>query len=198
MKMPGLLRRKPRLTDTSFLLIRGRIDDALCRRILRAALALQKRDIDRLHLLLTSAGGSMRAATDLYHALRAMPYEIVSWNMGIVGSAANIVYLAGSVRVTVPEGRFLLHPASKSFAPTEKLREDDLEKALNVVREQQDIFRNIVTRETGMSEEDFLRLREKETLIGPDEAVRLGLTHEIDMPRITPKATVLRFLEGER
>lgn len=197
MKMPRLLRRTQNATSVSFLMIRGRIDDKLCRRILRASLGLQQRGISRMHLLLSSNGGSMRAATDLYHALKAMPYEIVSWNMGMIGSAANLVYLAGSVRVTVPEGRFLLHPASKSFPSSQRLRENNLERALSTVREQQEIFQSIVERETGMSHDQFMELRGGERLIAPEEALQLNLAQEIDMPRITHKTTVLRFLEGD-
>src|SRR6185437_16671946 len=60
-------------------------------------------------LCLSSNGGSTEQAFYAYEILRAMPVQIHTVNLGIVHSAANIIFMAGENRTASPESYFLFH-----------------------------------------------------------------------------------------
>jgi ATP-dependent protease ClpP protease subunit len=79
--------------------------------------------IDVVHLSVNCAGGRQLVAVGLYHQLRAMPFRLVTHNIGVVGSAAWPLFLAGSTRVAVPGSTFFIHPSYVDIpTPTERTR----------------------------------------------------------------------------
>ena len=77
--------------------------------------------VQNLHLLLTSSGGSLQEAFALYHLLKSIPLSVSTYNIDIIESAANIVFLAGRQRYCCKESRFMFHAVegtiSGSLAP---------------------------------------------------------------------------------
>lgn len=63
----------------------------------------------RLHLMLSSPGGSVFHGLTIYNFLRGIPLETYTYNFGSVDSIGVVVYCAGSVRFSVPHARFLIH-----------------------------------------------------------------------------------------
>jgi ATP-dependent protease ClpP protease subunit len=68
------------------------------------------RDIHRVVLDVSSPGGQVESAMSIYRALRSVPFELVTRNVGEVASMGNLVFLAGDRRFATPEATFLLHP----------------------------------------------------------------------------------------
>ncbi|MBC8333253.1 MAG: ATP-dependent Clp protease proteolytic subunit, partial [Anaerolineae bacterium] len=56
----------------------------------------------RLHLMLSSPGGSVFHGLTIYNFLRGIPLETYTYNFGSVDSIGVVVYCAGSVRFSVP------------------------------------------------------------------------------------------------
>ena len=197
MKLASWFGSRATVSSTSFLIIRSRISDDSLKRIIKRCLFLQRSGIEELQILLSSAGGSARAGFDLYQFLLSMPYAVTTYNMGFVGSIANIVFLSGRRRFAVPGAHFLLHPPTKSFAAHEKLSDADLQRMAEVLKVQQRTFRQTIVRETAMTMEQCDRACEDEHLIGTEEALKLAFIDAVQEPRIPKGATVLRSLDGD-
>jgi ATP-dependent Clp protease, protease subunit len=99
-----------------------------------------------LTLCMSSIGGSPEQAFYAYGILRALPVPITTHNVGVVQSAALIIFLAGTRRLAVPHSTFLMHktihnpPAGSSYGQElldhslESLHADD-ERAMAIVAE---------------------------------------------------------------
>jgi hypothetical protein len=74
--------------------------------------------VRKFTLLISSAGGDMRAAANAFNYLRTVPAEITTFSIGNVYSSALILYSAGYHRYSLPgpAARFLLQPTSTTDA----------------------------------------------------------------------------------
>jgi ATP-dependent Clp protease protease subunit len=62
-----------------------------------------------LTILFSSDGGSIDDGFALYSFLRSLPLNLTVHNVGLVGSIANAVFLAGKVRLASPSSIFFFH-----------------------------------------------------------------------------------------
>lgn len=62
-----------------------------------------------LHLALTSFGGLVSAGVAAYNLLKGLPIELITYNVGNVGSIANAMFLAGKQRYATPFSSFYFH-----------------------------------------------------------------------------------------
>jgi ATP-dependent protease ClpP protease subunit len=74
--------------------------------------------VRKFTLLISSAGGDMRAAANAFDYLRTAPAEITTFSIGNVYSSALILYCAGYHRYSLPgsAARFLVQPTSAKDA----------------------------------------------------------------------------------
>ena len=70
----------------------------------------------RLNILVCSNGGHISIALAIGQLLRALPCEIVTYNIANVDSAAIAVFASGKRRICTPQGTFMFHPAAKEIA----------------------------------------------------------------------------------
>jgi ATP-dependent protease ClpP protease subunit len=70
---------------------------------------------DKIHLLISSPGGSVFHGLSLYNFLYGIPLEVDTYNFGSVDSIGVILFCAGKNRYSVPDARFLIHGVSFSF-----------------------------------------------------------------------------------
>ena len=74
-----------------------------------AAVSTVRQQAASVTLCLSSPGGSTEQAFYAYEILRALPIPVHTFNLGIVQSAANILFMAGEQRSAVPGANFLFH-----------------------------------------------------------------------------------------
>src|SRR5438874_2120012 len=70
---------------------------------------LANQHVPRVHLLLSTPGGSVMNGITLYNTLRGMPFELITHNVGNVNSIGNAVFLAGTRRYACPQATFMFH-----------------------------------------------------------------------------------------
>jgi ATP-dependent protease ClpP protease subunit len=63
-------------------------------------------------LAISSPGGQVFWGVSVFHFLRGLGIPISTHNVGQVDSIASVMFAAGETRLSVPEGRFLLHGVS--------------------------------------------------------------------------------------
>ena len=75
----------------------------------------------RVHLMISSPGGSVFHGLSIYNLLKGAPIEVVTYNFGSVDSIGVVIFCAGDRRVSVPHARLLLHGVSMSFQGNQTL-----------------------------------------------------------------------------
>jgi ATP-dependent protease ClpP protease subunit len=69
----------------------------------------------------------------MYNAMVAMPYPIVTHNIGNVDSIANVVFLGGAERYACPASTFMFHGIGFSGIANERLEENNLKAKLDTI-----------------------------------------------------------------
>src|ERR1700689_5037312 len=64
---------------------------------------------DKLIISMNSQGGNVVAGISVYNMLKAMPYPIVTHNVGNVDSISNIIFLGAAERYACPAATFMYH-----------------------------------------------------------------------------------------
>ncbi len=135
----------------------------------------------QLTLLISSSGGSTLEAFALYNFLRALPCEIITYNIGTIQSVANVVFLAGAKRLASIYSRFMFHDLAWSYGNQETLDRRQMEERTQSIDWDADTFVQIMTSQTPMTKEEIvsLHLFDRPTIIDPLYAQTLGIVHEV-------------------
>ena len=138
-----------------------------------------KEKVERLHLMISSPGGSVFHGLSIYNFLKGSPIEIYTYNFGSVDSIGVVMFCAGTQRFSVPHARFLIHGVQLNFQGNHSFDEKGLEEKLKALRiDYQNIARVIadtVTKTASKVEKDM----NNRTTLDPKQAVKYGLVHKI-------------------
>ena len=129
-------------------------------------------------ILVSSPGGSVFHGLSAYNYLRGLPVAVTTHNFGSVDSIGIVLFCGGSVRLSVPQARFLLHGVSAGFQ-NERLEEKQLEERLKGLRIDMENIAKVIAANTGKTAQDVTSAMLERTTLNPDEAKEWGLVHEI-------------------
>jgi ATP-dependent Clp protease, protease subunit len=90
--------------------------------VARLALAIEAEMVkgaDEIVLAVASPGGELLPMLEFYRTLLRLPVQLNTHAVGMVASAATILYLAGARRSAEPGAQFLFHQVSTMFEPPE-------------------------------------------------------------------------------
>jgi ATP-dependent protease ClpP protease subunit len=87
----------------------------------------------RLIVAMNSGGGNVVSGIAMYNAMVAMPYPIITHNIGNVDSIANVIFLGGSERYACPGSTFMFHGVGFSGNGNERLEENNLKAKLDTI-----------------------------------------------------------------
>ena len=132
----------------------------------------------KIHLLLSSPGGSVMHGIALHNFLKGIPIEIITYNFGTVDSIGVIIYCAGSKRLSVPHARFLLHPVSAQFQGV--LDEHRLNEAQNGLKIDQQNIARVIAAVVNKEENEILNNIHSRKTLDPEQAKDFGLVSEIN------------------
>jgi ATP-dependent Clp protease protease subunit len=158
--------------------------------LIEAATELAGENIGTVVLCLSCFGGNFDRAVSLYNTLRAMPFKLVTHNVANVGSAANVLFLAGERRFACPQAVFFLHPSSASldgsFHPSE-LAKHRAELLASDARE-----REIIEQRTSLSARQIKALVDRSSTIDAERALAAGIIHAVKDLQIPSGARVVK------
>ncbi len=152
---------------------------------------------ERVHLLLSTPGGTVSYGLTLYALLRGLPIEVWTYNVGQVDSIGVVVYCAGNRRLAAPQTRFLLHGIRTSLErgiyTTEHLRE----LVTEMETDQRNICR-VLAEATGQALEKVERDLSHSLTLLPEQAKEYRLVDEI-VTEIVPSQVSLMtiFIQDE-
>lgn len=147
-----------------------------------------RKGYDKLHLLISSPGGSVFHGLALYNFLSGIPLEVDTYNFGSVDSIGVILFCAGKNRYSVPNARFLIHGVSLSYQGSGSFDENMLVEYLKGVQIDQSNIAKIIAVTTGKTEDDIKKDMHARTTLSPEEAKAYGLVTEIKLQLMPPNA----------
>jgi len=134
---------------------------------------------EKIHLMLSSPGGSVFHGLSLYNFLYGIPLEVDTYNFGSVDSIGVILFCAGKNRYSVPNARFLIHGVSLTFQGQANFDEKMLDEHLKGVQIDQSNIARIIAFTTKKKEEDIKNDMHNRITLNPSEAEVYGLVTEI-------------------
>lgn len=149
----------------------------------------------KLHLLISSPGGSVFHGLSLYNYLKGIPVEVYTYNFGSVDSIGVVIYCAGKKRFSVPHSRFLIHGVKFNINGSASIDEKQLEEYLKGLQIDQRNIAKVIADNTNKTIEDIERDMHNRTTLNPDEAKIYGLTHEIKSELVKPDLEMLTIGE---
>lgn len=134
---------------------------------------------ERVHLMLSSPGGSVFHGLSMYNFLRGAPFDTHTYNFGSVDSIGVVIFCAGSRRLSVPHARFLIHPVQFNIQGNAAFDEKQLEEHLKGLKIDQENIARVIADTTSKPlhkiEEDMI----SRTTLSPNQARDYGLVHDI-------------------
>lgn len=142
-------------------------------------------NFDHVRLMISSGGGTLIAAFGAYNEIKSMPIEVHTMNTGATDSAALMIFMTGKRRYACPRSAFLFHQTAWTFS------KDDV--PLRVIT---DAARWLTTYEGMMAQviaegsagkltkDKVLSMMAAGTTVTAEEALDIGLVHEIAEPAI--------------
>lgn len=145
------------------------------------------------YILLSSPGGNVMNGITIFNFLRSLPIKIITHNIGIVDSVANIIFLAGEERFAVPNSSFLFHGVGVDITQPSRLEEKQLKELLLGVERDQNIMTQIIIERTKLKKEEIHSMFYEARTLTPQEAQDVGIIHAIKPVAIPEGAEVISF-----
>jgi len=147
--------------------------------LLRAIDQKLSEGVSRLHLMISSPGGSVFHGLSISSFLRGAPLELFTYNFGSVDSIGVVVFCAGTRRFSVPHARFLIHGVSMNFAGNAIFDEKSLEEHLKSLKIDYQNIAKLIADTCGKKAERVVQDMNDRTTLNPREAIEYGLVHEV-------------------
>ena len=140
-----------------------------------------------VNLCLSSVGGILDHAYYLFNIVEAISLNLVTWNIGNIQSAANILFLCGDRRYAAPGATFFFHQTGYD-PPNGRVTEPYLTEKLKAVQYDDTRSAGIIAAKTGKLLEDVRGWQNTELVMDTDAAIAHGLIHEVRALVIPPDA----------
>jgi len=135
----------------------------------------------KVHLLISSPGGSVFHGLSLYNFIKGIPIEIDTYNFGSVDSIGVVLFCAGNKRFCVPHARFLIHGVSLTMNGGGMISFDEknLDEKLKSLQIDQQNIAKVVGDTVNKKPHTIQKAMHDRTTLNPEEAKKYGLVHEI-------------------
>jgi ATP-dependent Clp protease, protease subunit len=147
----------------------------------------KKNGFTEVHLCMSSIGGILDQTYYLFNIIDALSVDIITWNIGNIQSAANIIFLCGDRRYATPGSTFFFHQTGYD-APTGRVTEPYLAERLKAVQYDDKRSAEIIATKTGKPVDDVRGWQNTELVMDTAAALAHGLIHEVRNFVIPPDA----------
>lgn len=135
--------------------------------------------VKKIHLLISSPGGSVFHGLSIYNYLKGAPIEVDTYNFGSVDSIGVIIFCAGKKRYSVPHARFLIHGVRFNINGNAAFDEKELEEHFKSLKIDQRNIAKVIADTCGKEIKEIENKMNDRTTLNPEEAKEYGLVHEI-------------------
>ncbi|KRN77491.1 head maturation protease, ClpP-related [Weissella minor] len=142
---------------------------------------------DDLTINLSSGGGEVTAASEIYTALRQIDKEVTINITGMAASAASVIAMGANIVNISPTAQFMIHQASVSETAGNK---DKLTHVADMLDKTDQSIAQAYVERTGVSMDEIAKMMADETFLTATEAVEYGFADNIMFAnQATAKAT---------
>lgn len=135
--------------------------------------------VKKIHLLISSPGGSVFHGLSIYNYLKGAPIEVDTYNFGSVDSIGVVIFCAGKKRYSVPHARFLIHGVRFNINGNAAFDEKELEEHFKSLKIDQRNIAKVIADNCGKDIKEIEKKMNDRTTLNPEEAKEYGLVHEI-------------------
>lgn len=138
--------------------------------------AIENADDGVLDISISSYGGDVVAASEIYSALKDFTGTVNINISGIAASAASIISMAADHLTMDRTAMMMIHNSSTSI---DNANSQDLEKTKNMLDQTNKSIANAYAARSGLDQATALDLMAKETWLTVDDAINYGLVDEV-------------------
>jgi ATP-dependent Clp protease, protease subunit len=175
-----------RLLGERIIFLGQQIDDEIANLIVAQLMHLESDDPDKdIFIYINSPGGSLSASLAIYDAMRFVGPDVQTICFGIAMSGGSLILAGGAAgkRMTLPNGRILIHQPTSGFQGQTTDIEIHAREVLELRRRTEQIY----SRHTGQSVEQLHDDMERDRFFSAEEAVDYGLVDRIVEERKLPR-----------
>lgn len=134
------------------------------------------KSIETIRVAISSPGGYVWDAIEMYEALKKHPAKVVTEVNAIAASAASLIFMAGDERIMGPHADLMIHkPSSMVFGTADEMR-----KEADLLDQAQDKLIAIYLEGGSTEEEESIHdMVNRETWMSAEEAVNMGFATEV-------------------
>jgi len=165
--------------QTVYIIFDAEISQATAESLLATMATCATNGVKTVCLAMSTSGGDVTQGITLYNALRAMPFELITHNIGNVDSIGNAVFLAGRKRYAARHSTFMFHGVSWNIPQPVALEDKNVREIIASIEREHDRIGTIIKERTQIAAADIPELfREAKTKHATD-AVSCGIVDEI-------------------
>jgi ATP-dependent protease ClpP protease subunit len=146
-----------------------------------------------VHLLLSTPGGAVMNGINLYNVLRALPFKLITHNVGNVDSIGNAVFLAGEERYACPHSTFMFHGVAATMQ-IPQLEAKQLRELQGSVKADELRIGSIIEQRTNLTHREVAALFREARTKDAAQAVSAGIVNQIEDVKIPPGSPVMSLV----
>jgi len=150
--------------------------------------------VDEVYLMLSTPGGSVMNGLNLYNVLRALPFKLITHNVGNVDSIGNAIFLAGIERYACPHSTFMFHGVGFDIKAGLRLEEKSCRESLDAILQDQRRIGSIIRERTNLNDGKIRNLFREARTKDADYAKSVGIVHDIRDVKIPPGNPVISLV----
>lgn len=135
--------------------------------------------IDEVHLAVSTPGGSVMNGLNAYNVMRAMPFKLITYNVGNVNSIGNALFLAGEQRYACAVSSFMFHGVGFEVTAGTKFEEKILRERLDSIMNDQQRIGEIIRSRTSIDAREVKRLFLQAATKDTAYALQKGIIHAV-------------------
>jgi len=147
-----------------------------------------------VYLMLSTPGGNVMNGMNLYNVLRAMPFKLITHNVGNVDSIGNAVFLAGSERFACPHSTFMFHGVGRNVPQGFRLEEKNVKETLDSILADQKRIGSIIKDRTKLDDTQIANLFTEAQTKDAAFAASCGIVDQIKDVQIPQGASVVSLV----
>ena len=128
-----------------------------------------------------------------YGLLRGLGIEVITHNIGQIDSIGGPIYLAGDRRLSVGQGRFLIHSIYWGFGEGANLSEKQLKDTLDAVVRDRERVATIISERTGTALDVVTENMRDTRILDAAEAKAYGFVNEIQDDVFDPSQEIVNI-----
>jgi len=152
-----------------------------------------KNQFGTVNLLLSSTGGILDHTYYLCTILDALPIKVVTFNIGNVMSAANLLFLCGKERYAIEGSTFFFHQTHYP-PPSDQVSASFVRSRAKAIARDDARSAMFMANKIGRPVKDIMKWQRSELFMDTATAIAHGIIHGIKAPVIAPDAFFLQLV----